>query len=160
MKKLIALFFLILPFTVYGFSLLVNFNLVQSLFASSLPFSTICLILLRVPLWSFSPIAETFSYFLLLNTLLSTLYVALIITTIQQRRKERALYGLSGSLLGILSIGCVTCGALFPPFAFLVATLGIPMSVLGTVSISLSVLGSGLLLVGNFYLYRNFRMHT
>lgn len=154
MKRLFLTFCILLPFVVYIFSILTQINVVQSIFQSSLPLETRLWLLMRLPLWSFSDATVHTSWLLLLNTLLTTLYVTLMIHTLRERRRKHVLYGLSGSFLSIFSIGCVACGALLSPLA-LFAFLGIPVALLGAISSSLSVAGSLFLLLGSIFLFKN-----
>jgi len=154
MKRLFLTFCILLPFTVYTFSFLTQINVVQGISQSSLPLETRLWLLMRLPLWSFSGATVHTSWLLLLNTLLTTLYITLMIHTIQERRRKHVLYGLSGSFLSIFSIGCVACGALLSPLA-LFAFLGIPVALLGAISSSLSVAGSLFLLLGSIFLFKN-----
>ncbi len=153
-KKVFFTFCILLPFVVYIFSALFNSRFIFDLIASPLSFSEVLPLIIYMPLWELSLTPTT--YILILNTLLSTLYIALLIHTIAARRRERVLYGLSGSVLGVLSIGCVSCGALLSPLAAF-ALLGIPASFLGSLSLTLLVLGTILLAVGIFSLAKNLR---
>lgn len=82
-----------------------------------------------------------------LNAVLSSVYIFLISMRVLSARKLRLHYGLSGSLLGLISVGCVACGALLSPLAFAVS-IGLPLAIAGRAELMLGIAANLLLIIG------------
>jgi hypothetical protein len=152
-RKLVALA-LILTGTLYFFTGLMQLPTLLLAARGELPFSAAFLLFVTAPalMLQFGEPLPTTLFFL--SAILSGCYLFLFFERIARAKATRLRYGLSGSLLSILSVGCVACGALLSPLA-IGASIGVPLAIIGRAETLLGIAANVLLALGVFLLIKD-----
>lgn len=137
----------------YTFALLANFSTLSLFLNGDLSYLVILQILGTLPMYVFLNTSPLLFFLFLFNTLLAGFYVTLFLKLIMEEKKVRISYGLSASLVNILSVGCAACGSLLTPLV-LIGGAGIPAALLGTFTIAIALGATLLLLLGILSLYK------
>lgn len=147
-------FLLILIGTLYLFVGLAQFPTFLWAAGGGIPFSLTLLLYVQAPVLMFRYGEPLTTVLFFTSALLSGLYLFLLSERIAQAKATRLRYGLSGSLLSVISVGCVACGALLSPLA-LAAGAGVPLALIGQTGTILSLVSVLLLGIGVALLYRD-----
>lgn len=144
----------VLSLTLYIFVGLTQIPTLALMTQGRLPLFETFVLLLKTPLLMIhfgEPLPTTLFF---LSVFLSGLYLFLFFERIARTRTIRLKYGLSGSLLSIMSIGCVACGALLSPLA-IATSLGVPLALIGHTEILLGIGANILLTLGVILLVKD-----
>lgn len=154
--RLAAFFSVVFLTTLYFFSLIANGSSTITILSSPLPFLLKIHLFFQAPYLTYLNTSLLAFFIFLVNILLTSIYIFQIRYKLEIVRALRSAYGLSGSFLSILSVGCVACGSFITPTALLLG-LGIPFSALSPLTLGVGLFGTGLLILGNIVLYRHIR---
>ncbi len=139
--------------TLYLFVALTQLPTLMLALNGGIPVRDALLLFAETPLlmMRFGDALPTFLFFT--SVILSGLYIFLLFVRAARMRAAHLRYGLSGSLMSVVSIGCIACGSLLSPLMVLLGA-GIPLSYFGRFDLALGIFGNLLLALGIVLLIR------